>query len=339
MSITSGNPAFEIYASIGDDQLESLAPLPAGGFTRETLRVALVQDLWHGSMDAQMESLEGAIDLCAEYQPDLIVLPELTLYPYACWQPKSQESDFHPEDLMEGPSYAFARKMARRVKATVVISLYENPDDESELGYNTAITLSPAGELVMRTRKTHLPQTAGYFENTYFSCGNDGTPGAIVGEAIVGTPTCWDQWFPELARAYALESADVVIYPTAIGSEPNFPHFDTAPLWKTTMVAHAIANGLFVGAVNRVGTEGPNTFYGSSFIADPFGRTLVEAGRDEQAILIADCELDQRRDWLTLFPFFKTRRPEMYTSLVAEEDEALQQVEQVEQVEEKGDRQ
>ncbi len=309
------NSDFKIYAAIGEDQLESLAPLPLGDYSRESLRVALVQDSWHGSLDAQMQSLESAIEACAQYQPDLIVLPELTLYPYACWEPNSESSTFHSEDLMDGPSFAFAQKMARLSKATVVISLYENGDEESDLGYNTAITLSPTGELLVRTRKTHLPQTAGYYENTYFSCGNDGTPAAIVGEAIVGIPTCWDQWFPELARAYALDSADVLIYPTAIGSEPNFPDFDTAPLWKATMVAHAIANGLFVGAVNRIGTEGPNTFYGSSFIADPFGRTLVEAGRDEQAILIADCELDQRRDWLTLFPFFKTRRPEMYTTL------------------------
>ena len=316
---------FEIYAAIGDDQLESLAPLPNGANSRESLRVALVQDFWHGSVEEQIASLENAIEICAEYQPDLIVLAELTLYPYACWQPNSSDSQFHPEDLMNGPSFSFARKMARHTKSTVVISLYENPDDESSLGYNTAIALSPSGELVMRTRKTHLPQTDGYYENTYFSCGNDGTPAAIVGEAIVGIPTCWDQWFPELARAYALESTDVLIYPTAIGSEPNFPNFDTAPLWKATMVAHAIANGLFVGAVNRIGTEGPNTFYGSSFIADPFGRTLVEAGRDEQAILIADCELDQRRDWLTLFPFFKTRRPEMYTTLAHEDDKALEE--------------
>jgi len=315
--------SFEIYAAIGDDQLESLAPLAMGELSRESLRVALVQDYWHGSIDAQMQSLESAIDSCMQYEPDLIVLPELALYPYACWEPNSDASNFHSEDLINGPSFAFASRMAKLTKASVVISLYENGDDESEIGYNTAITLSPAGELVMRTRKTHLPQTEGYFEDTYFSCGNDGTPTAYVGEALVGTPTCWDQWFPELARAYALDSADVLIYPTAIGSEPDFPNFDTAPLWKATMVGHAIANGLFVGAANRVGTEGPNTFYGSSFIADPFGRTLVEAGRDEQAILIADCELDQRRDWLMLFPFFKTRRPEMYSTLAFQDDETI----------------
>ncbi|CAB4705957.1 unannotated protein [freshwater metagenome] len=320
MSLTSG---FEVYAAIGEDQLESLAPSEIGDASRESLRVALIQDSWHGSMDEQMRSLESAFELCKEYEPDLIILPELTLYPYACWEPNSEGSDFQPEELMDGPSYAFARKMARLTHASVVISLYEQPDDESELGYNSAITLSAAGELVMRTRKTHLPQTAGYYENTYFSCGDDGTPTALIGEAHVGIPTCWDQWFPELARAYALDGADIVIYPTAIGSEPNFPNFDTAPLWKATMVAHAIANGLFVGAVNRIGTEGPNTFYGSSFIADPFGRTLVEAGRSEQAILIADCELDQRRDWLTLFPFFKTRRPEMYTTLAREDDDTM----------------
>ena len=120
---------------------------------------------------------------------------------------------------------------------------------------------------------------------------------------------------PELARAYSLAGAEVLVYPTAIGSEPDHPDFDTQPLWQQVIVANGIANGTFMIAVNRIGTEDPLTFYGSSFISDPYGRILVQAPRDEPAVLVADLDLDQRKDWLTLFPFLETRRPDAYSSL------------------------
>jgi N-carbamoylputrescine amidase len=135
-----------------------------------------------------------------------------------------------------------------------------------------------------------------------------------------GFPTCWDQWFPELARLYSLAGAEVIVYPTAIGSEPDHPGFDTEPLWQQVIVANGIANGTFMVAINRVGEEGPLTFYGSSFISDPYGRVLVQAGRDELAVLVADLDLDQRRDWLELFPFLETRRPDVYDALAAPAD-------------------
>jgi N-carbamoylputrescine amidase len=136
-----------------------------------------------------------------------------------------------------------------------------------------------------------------------------------VGEAQVGFPTCWDQWFPELARAYSLGGAEIIVYPTAIGSEPDHPDFDTQPLWEKVIVGNGVANGTFMVAVNRIGEEGPLTFYGSSFISDPYGRVLVKAPRDRSAVLVADLDLDQRRDWLSLFPFLTTRRPDTYDAL------------------------
>jgi N-carbamoylputrescine amidase len=136
-----------------------------------------------------------------------------------------------------------------------------------------------------------------------------------VAEARIAIPTCWDQWFPELARIYALAGADVIVYPTAIGSEPDVPKFDTRPLWEKVIVANGIANGTFMVVVNRIGVEPPLRFYGSSFISDPYGRVLVRAPRNRAAVLVADLDLDQRRDWLDLFPFLTTRRPEMYGRL------------------------
>jgi N-carbamoylputrescine amidase len=197
--------------------------------------------------------------------------------------------------------------------------LYECAGGDGELGYNTAILVAPDGTLVARTRKLHIPLTAGYHEDRYFMPGPAGegafTP-VSVGEIRLGLPTCWDQWFPEVARAYSLRGADVLIYPTAIGSEPDHPGFDTEPMWERVIVGNAVANGLFMVAVNRFGDEPPVRFYGSSFICDPYGRKLVQAPRDEPAVLIADLDLDARRDWLELFPLLETRRPDAYAELV-----------------------
>ena len=202
-------------------------------------------------------------------------------------------------------------------------SLYERADAADGLGYNTAIVVAPDGRLLSRTRKLHIPVTAGYYEDRYFRPGPvDGDPFPLQGcrspmrpRPGSGCPTCWDQWFPELARAYSLAGAEVLIYPTAIGSEPDHPGFDTEPLWQQVIVANGIANGIFMVAVNRIGVEDPITFYGSSFISDPYGRILVQAPREEAAVLVADLDLDQRRDWLELFPFLGTRRPEAYGAL------------------------
>ena len=136
-----------------------------------------------------------------------------------------------------------------------------------------------------------------------------------LGGAQLGVPTCWDQWFPEVARAYSLAGADVLVYATAIGSEPDHPDFDTQPLWEKVILGNGIANGVFMVAVNRFGEEPPLHFYGSSFISDPYGRKLVEAPRDAAALLVAELDLDQRRDWLELFPFLTTRRPDAYSTL------------------------
>ena len=281
--------------------------LPA---VRTPLRIALIQEPWHGSVEKQKAEITAAVQAASEFAPDLIVLTELSLYPYACTRPDAQ-ADFVPEKL-DGMSVSFAAELARSSGAHVLISLYEDAGDKH---YNSAVTVAPDGGIVLKTRKTHIPVTAGYYEDKYFAEG-DSTPAVVkIQDASVGTPTCWDQWFPELAREYGLINADLLCYPTAIGSEPDHPDFDTEPLWRQMMVAHAIANGLFVAAVNRTGIEDGITFYGSSFISDPYGRILARAGTSGSAVLVADLDLDQKRDWLTLFPFFKTRRPSVYKNI------------------------
>jgi N-carbamoylputrescine amidase len=220
-----------------------------------------------------------------------------------------------PEPLPGGRTHEFATRLATELGVHVHASLYEEPGDAG-LGYNTAIVVAPGGELVARTRKLHIPVTAGYYEDRYFRPGDTGYPVVALGDAHLGFPTCWDQWFPELARAYSLEGADVIVYPTAIGSEPDHPDFDTEPLWEQVIRGNGIANGTFMVAINRIGDEPPLRFYGSSFISDPYGRVLVQAPRDEPAVLVADLDLDARRDWLALFPFLGTRRPDTYEPLI-----------------------
>jgi len=257
--------------------------------------------------------------LAAREGAQLVCLQELTLSRYFAVDPGGPKaSGVEPESLPGGPTSSFAARAAAAAGVYVHASLFERAEEGGELGYNTAIIVSPQGELVARTRKLHIPVTAGYHEDRYFQPGPAGDEAVrvfAVDGAAVGLPTCWDQWFPELARAYGLAGADLLIYPTAIGSEPDHPEFDTQPLWEGVMRGHAIANGLFIVAVNRFGDEGELTFYGSSFIVDPYGRILARAPRDRACILVADLDLDQRRDWLELFPFTATRRPDAYGAL------------------------
>ncbi|TWE13340.1 nitrilase-related carbon-nitrogen hydrolase [Rudaeicoccus suwonensis] len=285
------------------------------------IRVGVVQHQWDSDADALQESLRDGIRQAAEAGAQIVFLPELTLSRYpADTLPTGTASDI-AESLDDGPTVTFARAAARDFGVHVHASLYERNDAGDGLGLNTAILVSPTGELVGRTRKTHIPVTAGYYEDKYFRPGpsDNAYPIVELAEPAVklGLPTCWDEWFPEVARSYALGGADLLAYPTAIGSEPDHPDFDTEPLWQATITGHAIANGLFIVVPNRFGSEGLITFYGSSFIVDPYGRVLVQAPRDRAAVLVADLDLAQRGDWLDLFPFLATRRPDTYAGLAA----------------------
>jgi N-carbamoylputrescine amidase len=286
---------------------------------RAPLRVAAVQERWHPDPGRHEEALATGVELAAAEGARLVCLQELTLSRYFATDPRGpQAAGVEPEELPGGATHRFAARMADQTGIHVHASLYERAEGDDGLGYNTAILVAPGGRLIGRTRKLHIPVTAGYHEDRYFRPGPgdaDAFPVISLGEAQLGLPTCWDQWFPEVARAYSLEGADVLVYPTAIGSEPDHPDFDTQPLWERVIVGNAIANGVFMVAVNRFGEEPPVSFYGSSFICDPYGRKLVEAPRDEAAVLIADLDLDQRRDWLELFPFLTTRRPDAYARL------------------------
>lgn len=281
------------------------------------LRVALVQHAWCRD-PAELEStLEQGVGMAAGEGARIVFLPELTLSKYPANVRAGDSPVDHAEDLSSGPTYGFASAVARRHGIVVHASLYEKVDTGDGRGFNTAIMVAPDGKLIGRTRKLHIPVTDGYYEDTYFRGGDAENPYPVYRPEVldgvaVGLPTCWDEWFPEVARAYSLGGAEILAYPTAIGSEPGFPDFDTQPLWQQVIVANGITCGTFMVVPNRTGNEGDLTFYGSSFISDPYGRVLVSAPRDEQAVLVADLDLAQRRDWLDLFPFLTTRRPDTY---------------------------
>jgi N-carbamoylputrescine amidase len=295
-----------------------ISPARVGKSERPPVRVGLVQHRWHPDPEEHRNALAEGVRMAADAGARLVCLQELTLSPYFAVTPDGPRAGMLPEALIGGPTTSFAGQLAVETGAYVHASLWEERPGEA-LGFNTAVVMSPDGALAARTRKMHIPITAGYYEDKYFVGGPPG-PEAFrtlgIDGAEFGFPTCWEQWFPELARAYSLAGAAVLVYPTAIGSEPDHPDFDTEPLWERVITANGIANGTFMIAVNRIGTEGPVTFYGSSFISDPYGRKLVQAPRAEPAVLVADLDLDQRGDWLTLFPFLTTRRPEAYAPLI-----------------------
>lgn len=297
---------------------------------RGNFRVGAVQVRWRPDPSEHLAALAHGIAVAAAEGARLVCLQELTLSPYfAILADGPEVLGVSPEPLPGGPTHRFAAEQAAAHDVVVHASLYEAPGEQDApgLGFNTAIAVAPDGRLLGRTRKLHIPVTAGYHEDRYFRPGDTGYPVLEVGPARVGLPTCWDQWFSEPPRVYSLAGADVLVYPTAIGSEPNHPDFDTQPLWQQVIVANGIANGLAMVAVNRIGTEAAAalsaagveataiTFYGSSFVSDCYGRILVQAPRDREAVLVADVDLDARRDWLALFPFLGTRRPDTYGPL------------------------
>lgn len=290
--------------------------------TGPIVRVAAVQQAWHPDEATHVAGLRAGAEEAARLGADLVCFQELTLSPYfASRKPQEQDVDVVPEQLAAGPTFGLARELATELGVHIHASLYEAADaGGADKGFNTAIVVGPDGELLVRTRKLHLPVTAGYYEDQYFDPGppaEDAFQTVSIGGAVFGFPTCWDQWFPELARIYALRGADVLVYPTAIGSEPEHPEFDTQPLWKNVITGHGITNGLFMVAVNRIGDEGEITFYGGSFVSDPYGRVIVEASRTDATVLVADLDIGQRRDWLELFPFMGTRRPDTYAELTS----------------------
>lgn len=277
--------------------------------TNNTLTIGLVQEKWHHNPREHQDKLASGIHAAVKQGAQLVCLQELTLSPYFCTSPDVDGKPYM-EDLHQGPTAQFVSAVAKSAKVCITASLYENS------GHNTAVAFNAQGQLIAATRKQHIPSGEKYQENIYFQPGDSNYPVHTIAGHQFGLPTCYDQWFPELSRIYGLKNAEVLVYPTAIGAEPTAPGFDSQPLWQKVMVAQGIMANTFMVAVNRIGCEDGLEFYGSSFISTPLGEILVQAPRDEPAVLVAELDFSQRELWGRLFPFALQREPQTYASLL-----------------------
>ena len=274
----------------------------------DKVRFALTQTHWTGDQESMVEAQRALVSEAAAQGATLILLQEFSIGPY--FAGTTDKAGFRwAEPLRGGPSDAAFSSFAKDNDATIIGSIYEI-DDDGEY-WDTATIHAPDGDLVHYTRKVHIPSGEGYYETDFFG-GYDEFPVHDLGSVKLAVPTCYDQWFPELARIYALEGAEFICYPTAIGAEPTDPEMDSQPSWETVMRGHAIANGVFIAAANRVGEENGIPFYGSSFICDPSGKILAQASRTETEILVVDLDPYALEHWRDLFPLLHQRRPEAY---------------------------
>jgi N-carbamoylputrescine amidase len=246
-----------------------------------------------------------------------IVLPsELFEGHYFC---RSQrEADFARALPAENhPTLRHFQQLAAELGVVIPVSFFERAGPEH---YNSIAVFDADGRHLGVYRKSHIPDGPGYQEKFFFKPGNTGFRAFATRFGTIGVAVCWDQWFPEAARAMTLAGADVVFYPTAIGSEPEEPELDSRDAWQRVMIGHAVANAIGVVAANRIGSEGDGphaiTFYGSSFIADARGDKLAELGRTEPGIAMARLDLENIRRIRTSMGFFRDRRPALYRSLV-----------------------
>jgi N-carbamoylputrescine amidase len=261
---------------------------------------------------AMLDKHAGLIAEAARKKVKILCLQELFYGPYFCAEQETRWYEL-TEQVPEGPTIAFVQKLARKHRLVIVAPIYE--EEQAGVYYNTAAVIDADGKYLGKYRKTHIPHCKpGFWEKFYFRPGNLGYPVFDTAFAKVGVYICYDRHFPEGARALGLNGAEIVFNPSA--TVAGLSEY----LWKLEQPAHAVANGYFVGAINRVGTEGPwniGEFYGSSYFCDPRGRIIAEGPRDKDAVVVADLNLDMIEDVRSVWQFFRDRRPDAYGPLVA----------------------
>lgn len=275
---------------------------------QKTTRLALIQLAYSGSRESMHAQYQPLVAEAVARGATVVGLPEFSILPY--FPGTRAVAGFQwAEPLPGGPSEKSFRELAHTNRVYIIGSLYEQAPDGGL--FDTATVHAPTGELVGVTRKIHIPSGEGYHETDFFA-GSAQFPVVKLAALTLATPTCYDQWYPELARIYSLRGAELIFYPTAIGAEPQDPGLDSQEAWQTIMRGHAIANGVFVAASNRVGEENGVTFYGSSFICAPDGRVLAQAGRFSTEVIVADLEPAAISRWRSFFPLLHQRRPAVY---------------------------
>lgn len=266
----------------------------------------------------QSDNVEKAVALvrrAAAADAQIVLLQELFATPYFC---KDQRQDlFALAAPVEGhPVIETMRKLASELNVVLPVSFFERA---KAAHYNSMAMIDADGSILGVYRKAHIPDGPGYQEKFYFNPGDTGFQVFTTRYAALGCAICWDQWFPETARILALQGAEILLYPTAIGSEPQDPDLDSRDHWTRVMQGHAGANVMPLVAANRIGEEQGEscsiTFYGSSFIAGPTGEIVAQAGRDEEAVLTATFDLDGIQAMRASWGVFRDRRPDLYGAL------------------------
>ena len=241
----------------------------------------------------------------------VVLPPELFEGPYFC-RVEDEDEFATAMTTAEHPSVLAMQKLAAELKIWIPTSYFEL---DGQHHYNSLAMVGPDGAVAGVYRKSHIPDGPGYEEKFYFRPGNTGFkvwPGA---DTTLGVGICWDQWYPEVARSMMLMGAQILFYPTAIGTEPHDPDLDTSRLWRRAMIGHAVSNVVPVVAANRIGTECGQRFYGHSFICDERGDILAEFGATEAGVLVAELDLTAAKKHRAAFGFFRDRRPELYGRL------------------------
>lgn len=285
--------------------------------------VAATQMACSWDIEANLSRAEEMIREAAGQGANVVLLQELFATPYFC--PDQKQEYFALARPFEG-NEVIARfaDLASELGVVLPVSFFERANNAY---FNSLAMVDADGSVLGLYRKSHVPQGPGYEEKFYFNPGDTGFRVWETRFGAIGAAVCWDQWFPECARAMALQGADILLYPTAIGSEPQDPTVDSRDHWQRTMQGHAAANMVALVASNRIGVEENDaatmTFYGSSFIAGPTGEKVTEAGRTEQDVIVASFDLAANRSMRASWGLFRDRRPELYDVLLTMDGENL----------------
>ncbi|NBW70252.1 MAG: acyltransferase [Bacteroidetes bacterium] len=280
--------------------------------TRAT--VALIQMSCTENPKENIEKVCALIREAAQKGGQIIVLQELYQSLYFC-----DVEDYKRFSLAEpipGPSTEYLSELAAELEIVIVASLFEKRAEG--LYHNTAVVLDADGKLAGKYRKMHIPDDPGYFEKFYFTPGDLGYQAISTRYGKIGVLVCWDQWYPEAARLTALKGVDMLVYPTAIGwhnSQSEEVNDEQYQAWYTIQRSHAVANGVPVISVNRIGEEGEMKFWGQSFVTNAFGKTLNKASVDQQEILLQELDYSESDSFRTHWPFLRDRRIDSYAPL------------------------
>jgi N-carbamoylputrescine amidase len=281
-----------------------------------TVSLGAVQFSCGWDRDENVAKAERLVRQAAARGAQVVLIPELFETPYFCAVQKSSFYKLaHP--LQGHPTVAHFLAVAKDLGVVIPVSVYERAGTAL---FNTVVVIDADGKALGHYRKSHIPQAPGYEEKYYFSPGDTGFEPFATAYGKLGIAICWDQWFPEAARALVLRGAEFLMYPTAIGTEPNDPGVDSMEHWRIVMRGHAGANMVPVVAANRVGREITDdvsmTFYGSSFIADHLGALTVTADRESEQVLVQSFDLESCRDYRQGWGCFRDRRPDLYGALL-----------------------